>query len=252
MKMKQKLCLLLLPVLLLSGCDDQMNPTEKTPDISQNSQIVEDSTKNTPSDIPDSVLPDSTSKEKTLADENYAVKRNFRFGGSIFSEEGEKMRFSGKIYENGFYLEAGEENVETTQEFYFVEDENPYLMVSNEEGKYYYGAFQLEYSLSDFLDFFDFEKNINENVWEYDHTDISSGNAYDYFKVTNGFPVYPFEQIIHPVLKFENSVLSSVSVDYINPEDEKTYQIEFNILEIGNQKMDHDLPNPWPDAIVEH
>lgn len=180
MKMKQKWMLLLLPtLLLLFGCDEQTNHTEKTPDISPNSQIVEDSTKNAPSNDQKSILPDSASKEKTLADENYAVKRNFKFSGSIFNEEGEKIKFSGKIYENGFYLEAGEENVETTQEFYFVENENPYLMVSSEEGKYYYGVFQLEYSLSDFFDFFDFEKSINENVWEYDHTDISLGNTYD-------------------------------------------------------------------------
>lgn len=240
--MKKKLLLILLPTLLLVGCDNKSNSTEKSPVPSPDSQIAEDSAKQ-----------NSTSKEQKLADEDYAVKRNFKFDGSITLETDEKVTFSGKIYDDGFYIEAIERDEKITQEFYFKDDDNPYLVGFNEDdGKYYYGTFAISEALPDFLNLFDFEKTINENTWEYDRTDKVENQTYDYFKGENIFPLYLFGDVTNPVLKFKESKLSSISGTLNNiSEDDLSGQIEYNILEVGNQEMGHELPTLLPNAGVK-
>lgn len=240
--MKKKLLLILLPTLLLVGCDNKSNGTEKSPIPSPDSQVVEDS-----------ATPNSTSLEKTLAEEDYAVKRNFKFDGSVTLETEEKVTFTGKIYDDGFYIETKERGEKISHEFYFKDDDNPYWVSFNkDDGKYYYGPFVTIETLPDFLNLFDFEKTINENTWKYDHSDKVENQTYDYFKGEYIFPLYLFRNITNPVLKFKESKLSSISGTLNNiTEDDLSGQIEYNILEVGNQEMGHELPTLIPNAAVK-
>ena len=263
--MKKQFTLLFVSLYLLSGCSKESNVISKSTDSG--------STQHPESNVIDSVETStvqsnthntaSTTKDKVITDENYAVKNNYSFKGKASQKAiNFEMDFEGKLYDDGFYMECTSQGETESVEYYFDGGKYPMAVQYNKSnGKYYYSQWAAEYTLSEFLDAYDLEKSIKNTTWEFVKSETENGTTFDRFKSTDSIPFFMFSiyQLNFPTLEFKAGILSKVTgtinvptedTDTVEQNDMSvsagkeamTCNIEFDIVEIGNQTMGHEKP----------